>query len=57
MIRAIGVSDLFTDATPESIVTDEKARKLLSDFKMTIRIQGLVDDLDAAVEQAFKGGK
>jgi len=57
MIRAIGLSDLFTDATPESIVTDEKARKLLSDFKMRIRIKGLVDDLDAAVEQAFKGGK
>lgn len=57
MIRAIGLSDLFTDATPESITTDEKARKLLSDFKMRIRIKGLVDDLDAAVEQAFKGGK
>jgi len=57
MIRAIGLSDLFTDATPESITTDEKARKLLSDFKMKIRIKGLVDDLDAAVEQAFKGGK
>jgi type IV pilus assembly protein PilN len=57
MIRAIGLSDLFTDATPESIVTDEKARKLLSDFRMRIRIKGLVDDLDAAVEQAFKGAK
>lgn len=57
MIRAIGLSDLFTDATPESIITDEKARKLLSDFKMKVRIKGLVNDLDAAVEKAFKGGK
>jgi len=56
MIRAIELSDLFTDATPESIVTDEEATKLLSDFKMRIRIKGLVDDLDAAVEQAFQGG-
>lgn len=57
MIRAVGLSELFTDATPESITTDEKARKLLSDFKMSIRIKGLVDDLDAAVDQAFVGGK
>lgn len=57
MIREIELSDLFTDATPESIVTDEKATKLLSDFKMRIRIKGLVDDLDAAVDQAFKGAK
>ncbi len=57
MIRAIELSDLFTDATPESIVTDENATKLLSDFKMQIRIKGLVNDLDAAVNEAFQGGK
>ena len=57
MIREIDVSDLFTDATPESITTDEKATKLLSDFKMRIRIKGLVNDLDAAVHQASKGGR
>ena len=57
MIRAIGLSDLFVDTTLESIITDEKARKLLSDFKMHIRIKGLVDNLDLAVEQAFKGDK
>ena len=57
MMRAIGVSDLFVDATLESIITDEKARKLLSDFKMHIRIKGLVDNLDLAGEQAFKGDK
>ena len=44
MIREIELSDLFTDATPESIVTDEKATKLLSDFKMAIRIKGLVNE-------------
>jgi len=57
MMRAIGVSDLFVDATLESIITDEKARKLLSDFKMHIRIKGLVDNLDLTGEQAFKGDK
>jgi type IV pilus assembly protein PilN len=57
MIRAIELSDLFSDATPESIVTDEKATKLLSDFKMKLRIKGLVDDLDAAAEEAFQGGR
>jgi type IV pilus assembly protein PilN len=57
MIRAIELSDLFSDATPESIVTDEKATKLLSDFKMRLRIKGLVDDLDAAAEEAFQGGR
>ncbi len=57
MIREIELSDLFTDAAPESIVTDEKATKLLSDFKMRIRIKGLVADLDAAVDKAFQGRK
>jgi len=52
MIREIELSDLFTDATPESIVTDEQATKLLSDFKMRVTIKGLVDDLDAALEGA-----
>lgn len=50
MIREIELSDLFTDATPESIVTDENATKLLSDFKMRVKIKGLADDLDAALE-------
>lgn len=45
MIRAIGLSDLLTDAQLASITSDEKAQKLLSDFKMQIRIKGLVDDL------------
>jgi len=52
MIREIELSDLFTDATPESIVTDEEATKLLSDFKMRVTIKGLVDDLDAALQGA-----
>lgn len=49
MIREIELSDLFTDATPESIVTDEQATKLLSDFKMRVKIKGLADDIDAAL--------
>jgi len=52
MIREIELSDLFTDATPESIVTDEQATKLLSDFKMRVTIKGLIDDLDAALQGA-----
>jgi type IV pilus assembly protein PilN len=48
MIREIELSDLFTDATPESIITDEEATKLLSDFKMRVKIKGLADDLDEA---------
>jgi len=43
MIRAIERSDLFTDAVLESITSDEKQSKLLSDFKMQVRIQGIDD--------------
>lgn len=56
MIREIDLSDLFTNATPESIITDEEATKLLSDFKMRVTIKGLVGDIDTAVDQAFQGG-
>lgn len=55
MIRAIELSDLFTDATPESITSNEKTSKLLSDFKMRIRIKGLTDDSDTSGKQG--GGK
>lgn len=51
MIRAIELSDLFTDATPESITADDGSPKLLSSFKMRVKIQGLVNDATAA-----KGG-
>jgi len=44
MIRAIELSDLFTDATPESITADDGSGKLLSSFKMRVTIQGLVND-------------
>jgi type IV pilus assembly protein PilN len=50
MIRTIGLSDLFISATPVSIITNEKARRLLSDFKLRLRIQGI----DVDIEQAFK---
>ena len=46
MIRAIELSDLFTDATPESITSDDGSPKLLSSFKMRVRIQGLVNDTE-----------
>jgi len=44
MIRAIELSDLFIDATPESIVADDGSPKLLSSFKMRVKIKGLVND-------------
>ncbi len=54
MIRAIELSDLFTDATPESITADDGSSKLLSSFKMRVAIKGLVNDTAAG---ATGGGK
>ncbi len=56
MIRAIELSDLFTDATPESITSDDDSPKLLSSFKMRVKIQGLVNDAKLA-NKAKGGGK
>jgi len=56
MIRAIELSDLFTDATPESITSDDGSPKLLSSFKMRVKIQGLVNDSKLA-NKAKGGGK
>lgn len=56
MIRAIELSDLFTDATPESITSDDDSPKLLSSFKMRVKIQGLVNDTELA-KTATGGGK
>ena len=41
MIRAVELSDLFIDATPESITADDGSPKLLSSFKMKVKIKGL----------------
>lgn len=43
MIRKIESSDLFDDAVLESITSNDAQSKLLSDFKMRVRIKGLVD--------------
>jgi len=43
MIRAIESSDLLTDATLESISNNDSNSKLLSDFKMRVRIKGLIN--------------
>lgn len=43
MIRKIESSDLFTDAVLESITANDAQSKLLSDFKMRVRIKGLTD--------------
>ncbi len=50
MIRAVELSDLFVNATPESITADDGSPKLLSSFKMKVEIKGLVNDVN-------KGGK
>ncbi|KGK01077.1 PilN domain-containing protein [Thalassotalea sp. ND16A] len=44
MIREIQSSTLLADAEIESIINSGKSSKLLSDFKMSLRIQGLLDD-------------
>ena len=54
MIRAIEGSELFIDAVLESITTNEAKRKLLSDFKMRIRIKGLADYTVKEVNQGSK---
>lgn len=57
MIREIERSDLFTDAILESITSNDAESKLLSDFKMRIRIKGLVNDLEAAINASNGGGR
>lgn len=47
MIRAVELSDLFVGATPESITADDGSPKLLSSFKMQVKIKGLVNDAQA----------
>lgn len=41
MMRAIERSDLLAEASLESIINDDKESKLLSNFKMKIRIKGI----------------
>jgi len=55
MIRAIELSDLFTDATPESITSDDGSPKLLSSFKMKVKIKGLVSEPDVVLANVTKG--
>jgi len=52
MIRAIENSTLLTDAVLESIATNDARSKLLSDFKMKVRIKGINES-----EQSTKGDK
>ena len=57
MIREIERSDLFADAILESITSNDENSKLLSDFKMRVRIKGLVENFDAAVDATSTGGR
>jgi type IV pilus assembly protein PilN len=57
MIREIERSALLTDATLESITTNEGKSKLLSDFKMRVRIKGLLNTMDGSNVVDNKGGK
>jgi type IV pilus assembly protein PilN len=54
MIRAIELSDLFTDATPESITSDDDSSKLLSSFKMRVKVQPFIPN--AALSGENDGG-
>jgi type IV pilus assembly protein PilN len=54
MIREIERSTLLTDATLESITTNEAKSKLLSDFKMQVRIEGLLSSVDGVNENGDK---
>ncbi|NQY34579.1 MAG: PilN domain-containing protein [Alteromonadaceae bacterium] len=51
MIREIEASDLFVNAVLESIISNDAESKLLSEFKMRVRIEGLKD------ETAIQGAK
>jgi len=50
MIREIERSLLFTDAILESITTNDAKNKLLSDFKMRVRIKGLLNSTEGGGE-------
>jgi len=54
MIRNIENSELLTDTVLESIISNDAKSKLLSDFRMRIRIRGL---LDLPEHAASKGEK
>lgn len=56
MIREIERSDLFEGALLETITSDENKSKLLSDFKMRVRIKGLVG-ANAPAKVAKAGGR
>lgn len=43
LIRAIDESELFSEPVLESILSTDAQRKLLSDFKMQLKIKGLID--------------
>lgn len=50
MIREIERSDLFEDAILESITSNDAKSKLLSDFKMRVRVKGLINS-NESIEQ------
>lgn len=52
MIRNIENSDLFDDAVLESITANDAQSKLLSDFKMRVRIKGLIEESDETAQGA-----
>ncbi len=54
MIREIERSALFDDAVLESITADNAASKLLSDFKMRVRIKGLINHYGPSNQGALK---
>lgn len=57
MIRAIEGSELFTDANLESITSNETSAKLLSDFKMRVRIKSLIEPSQSNAAAANQGAR
>ncbi|WP_085299939.1 PilN domain-containing protein [Cognaticolwellia mytili] len=54
MIRKIERSGLFDDAVLESITANNAKSKLLSDFKMRVRIKGLLNHYDSINQGSLK---
>ncbi|SET18225.1 PilN domain-containing protein [Thalassotalea agarivorans] len=57
MIREIDRSELFADPSMETITSDENNSRLLSEFRMRVRIRGLVGNLNDAVNSVSQGGR
>lgn len=56
LIREIESSELLTDPIMESIISADNKPKILSDFKMRLKIQGLMNGAESDKVASSKGG-